>query len=444
MKIDIKSTKQKILIILTLLCSGLTSQGMETFTSQISQISQNSGEDCVLPKRNLKEGEIPLNYKHCTIAQQIKYYREHVYDVALKEYNGNVKELDDKPIARLSLIIENVFALANDQINKEDGKTFEYKKMYSEELLILWNQAQVYNEKLTSNAFQKMNAQIAKLLDLYHSGNNDKNKILSLIKVSRLPHREEGAVFILYGNPNPAVAARHISPFHFVDQFFAEPYPAFIVFFDVLSVKKNRRTKKDPHWSAYNGIFKMLYHDFLHVAMQQEMLMGENVFLLNWLRNTEIIHKRLKKEGKINEATILIDGLFILTHEISEEIIYAYKQFSNESSLPVFHQQIKDYIIEVLSRDAKTDYGSPHYKQHYRDREFILRDKYWDNSAGRYKVVYDKEGKSFLDIEYDSDKKKTTRPFKEVENTSERNSLMQEALKSGYTRFWNYFFTLCE
>ncbi len=261
-------------------------------------------------------------------------------------------------------------------------------------------------------------------------------------------------LFIIYGLPKPG-KARNISPSHFVEQCLNENYSSYVSFFDILSkpkdkwnaTKENRPTHKDPHWSLENGTERMLEHDLAHIRRQIWYL--KEVTALEYLKVAFTIQKKLKDQNKNNDATILMDGLFMIIHERPDVVMdgmanpevredgKSFKFF--EAIASKFKKTIMTYDRNDRSYSGLSLYGSQTYKQENRDWEFILKDKYAE-SDGSIKPVHDENG-TFLPIEYDVGQKKITRPFNNDPNRTEK---MINTLSQGYARFWTYFLSIIE
>lgn len=432
-------------------CIWVSSYGME-----VSSSASQDNKSCTLPRRNIQPGKTPIGYERCNVAEQLRYYREHVYDIALRQYNNNVEDLKVKPIPGLSVILENAFALVYDYI-KEDTQSLADKDKYYNELQTLWDKAKLDEEKLTSSMFQGYNLDLAELIDRYKQ-NTD------IIEKGRIPRRTiDDIVFIVYGNPNPENKKRLISPFHFVVQFCDPTYSSYIAFFDVLSMSKEKRSRKDPHWSLENGTYRMLLHDLQHVSAQIEYLtvsaIQDKPFyeeVKNNIKNAFVsaynIQQKYKALGQNNEAAVLMDGLFMLIHERNAPFYRRYEFFQYDDNLAEF--LIKNMpIIKNMHIPDYHKYGTQKYKEEYRDWEFILRDKYVDTSDNdKIKSVHDKEGNPFLPIEYDFEQKKMSRPYGNIspfgdtdpDKVQQRNERMSKALVDGYGRFWYYFADLLQ
>lgn len=424
---------------------------MPTYGMEVSPLASQGSKNCALPSRNIQAGKTPSGYEPCNVVEQLKYYREQVYDVALRQYNDNVTDLKIKPIPGLSVVLENAFALVYDYI-KEDTQSLSDKDKFYKELQSLWDKAKSDDGKLTSSLFQSYNLDLAELIDRYKE-NTD------AIEKGRIARRtNDDIVFIVYGNPNPENKKRLISPFHFVVQFCDPSYSSYIAFFDVLSMSKEKKSRKDPHWSLENGTYRMLLHDLLHVSAQIEFLtvsaLQDKPFyeevkknIKNALVSAYNIQQKYKTLGQDNEATILMDGLFMLIHERNAPFYRRYEFFQYEDNLADFLRTNMPIIKNMHIPDYHK-YGTQKYKEEYRDWEFILRDKYVDTSDNdKVKSVHDKDGKPFLPIEYDPEQKKMSRPYGDISPLGEtdpvkvqqRNELMSKALMTGYERFWYYF-----
>src|SRR3990167_8845692 len=122
MKLKSNSTA-KYLMTLSVVIGGIAPSLSMEAAIEPEPTPQTSTLTCDLSKPHPQEAGIPSGYVRCNIAQQMKYYREKVYDVALQEYGGNVEDLKTKPIAGLSMVLENAFALVNDYIQEDKTKT---------------------------------------------------------------------------------------------------------------------------------------------------------------------------------------------------------------------------------------------------------------------------------------------------------------------------------
>lgn len=409
-------------------------------------------KECILPIRNLQDGEIPSGYAACTIPQQIKYYRQHVYDGPMQDFKEDSDDFfESKAFPGLSVVLENAFALVNDYIIR-DEKSSANKTQFQNELKTLWSKAKLLEGKLTSPQFQKFNLELAEIVDRYKYNLNNIEKNLTVGIKERV---NNAAVFVIYGNPNPQIKRRNISPYHFVQQYCAEPYSGYVAFFDVLSMKTEKRSRKDPHWSMENGTYNMLHHDYRHISVQLNNLSFssferesdyetiKNNFKASF-RNAYKTYEKYKILGKNNEATILIDGLFIILHEKPSLIERNADYFISNDSLGGLLTKIQQNQLNTMFRVYNMEYGTMKYKEERRDWEFILRDRYIDSQdPSIIKPVHDKDGIPFLPIRYDSNINKMTRPFADTES-DKRKELMQEALDDGVQRFWGYFIYLLE
>lgn len=418
--------------------------GTEIPLQQAPDAQQN---ECILPTRKLLEGEIPSGYVPCRVAQQLSYYRKNVYDKPMENFNGDPDEFFiTQPIPELSVVLENAFALVNDYIIK-DKKSEADKDKYQGDLKILWNKAKSLEGKLTSPQFQQFNLDLAEIIDRYKQNSDVIDKGLRAgvsLKINNAP------VFIVYGSPNPENKKRNILPINFVRQYCIGSYSGYIAFFDVLSMSAEKRSKKDPHWSLENGTFKMLHHDYRHIANElnylnatgaerefQETIKNNihTAILKTWKR-----YEYYKEKEKNNEATIIGDGLFMLIHEKPRVFYNSYDYFAASDDLKGMVQENLN-SLKNMYQNSIYGYGSQKYKEEFRDWEYMLKGRYLEDNE--IKLVHDQNGKPFLPIEYDPELQKMTRPFAGVEK-NERDNLMIEALNDGASRFWDYFLYLLE
>lgn len=487
-------------------------EGADTLTSTTEGVKAKRPivkKELRLPKRDLKEGELPSGYVHLSVPEQMQYYREKVFDPIFKECHGNVHEMNVRPIPGLSTVLENAFALINKTISEDPSRSDEEKKTYKDALLECWKAAKKDENRVTPSQFQGYNKLLAEILDRYiskkdpkvelaqfvyptdwiesisreienyknalnHDGNKTKaQKELYIQALTELAKEiEEGKIknenrfrdgghydaseklkeikssykggeeppniyiqmynenfaqplFIIYGNPDPKIKARGISPSHFVDQDFNPSYSSAIAFFDVLVASRGKRTKKDPHWSVEDTPKKMLTHDFGHITAQR----GNNREVLGQIYAAM---QKYKDEGKYNESTILRDGLFLLSHEFP----------SADLAIDSLDSNTLEFLKNWMSFSGYglfDSYGSDYYKQEQRDWEFVLKDTYIDPKDKLRKIVHDKDGKPFLPVKWDSTARGVTRPFKDSPN---RAAEMGKAIEDGYARFWEHFFSL--
>lgn len=348
----------------------------------------------------------------------------------------------DNPLAYpnwLDIIFDRIKAL-KDEINTDSRAPMTMREFYTDLLMTLGDMIQ---EKETDDTFAKYGFKQCKnqieLLKAEYERREFDPEDIALVHYHN--PNVENIIFIVYGNPNPNIKARNILPLHFVNQYFNENYSAYIAFFDILSSPKKIRTKKDPHWSKENGTLRMLMHDLNHITTQISSL--TNLPELQYLKEIYQIQKNYKNRGHENEQTILMDGLFFLIHERPD---LAKPDFTIEK---IDINKYADHIASIMKRrifNFKTvyglsSYGSKYYKQENRDWEYMLKNKYFDQEENKFKPTHDKQGKSFLTIEYNPDTKKMTRPFAD---SSTRNRQMKHALVEGYARFWNYFIYLIQ
>ena len=383
---------------------------------------------------------IPSNYFHKPLAKQIESYRA-IYDHALNQYQGNIDDIKTKPIDGLFLILKNAFALVNDGITGkypstdgpktdedenlrliwqqwENAKARGDKEKYLDELENLWEIAKRYEHSMTSVMFQRFNSQLAFLIDRYKSGDDieDKNKpSINVLKESFFDFND--IIFILYGNQNN-IKNRNVKKDHFVNQFCNNYYTSYIAFFDVLSVKKtdSQRTKSDPHWSSVNGTYAMLQHDFAHIDAMIDSYSNDSRSL-KYIKEVCKIQKIYREEENLNDATVLMNGLFMIIHEKSSGLREATGDNLNDfitSATGIY----KDFMIDGLKK-----YKTDSYKFHLRDLESIA---YGLNKS----PLHDDQGPFYA--------------FKDVRGMPKDEKYQEKvkALKVGYGRFWDYFLRL--
>lgn len=343
----------------------------------------------------------------------------------------------DNPLAYphwLDIIRDRIKALESD-INTDSRTPNAIKEFYMDLLMTLSDmiKEKESDDTFTKYGFKQCNNQIELLKKEYIRREFDPEDI-TLVHY-RNPN-VENIIFIVYGNPNPAIRARNILPIHFVNQYFNENYTSHIAFFDILSSPKDIPTRKDPHWSLENGTLKMLMHDLNHITTQISTL--TNLPELQYLKDIYQIQKKYKNKEKENEQTILMDGLFFITHERPDlaKPEHTIKNIDINKYSDHIISIIKQKILNFKTKYGLDTYGGELYKQENRDWEYMLKNKYFDQQENKFKPTHDKQGKSFLPIEYNPETKKMTRPFAD---SSTRGKEMKYALVEGYARFWDYF-----
>lgn len=441
---NIHSSKKYLVLLLLVAFFFTTSQGSESSTEPAPSLIKKTSA-CILPKRNLRPGEAPSgeSYIRCTIAEQINYYRN-VYDAALDLYGGNLQDLELQSIPGLSLILENMFALANKHLDQDSTRSKTDKAPYREWITKLWGHAAKLDGLLTNKNFLTLVKEIANGIQSYNENSTTyQNSSLYKSELFAPQAGPEKITFVICGHPNPDVKARNISPSHFVDQFFAESYSAYLAFLDVLSVKRPKSTKKDAHWSFYNGTQNMLTHDLIHNIQIYNSIENNQTGLKDKLKYIYDVRNKLRERGRMNESIILENGLFVIFHE-----------FYGMPRMSIISDNFNKDLIENVKRrmiEPLINYGTDTYKGTARDREFLLKDKYFDQTEGKFKLVHDDQG-PFLPITYDETLKKTTRPFRDIAPLREENpakveareDLMIDALAEGYIRFWDCFLKILE
>lgn len=418
--------------------------GTEKSPLQTSKVEQ---DQCILPTRDLKEGEIPTGYVPCPVRQQLSYYRKNVYNKPMENFSGDPDDFfETQPIPGLSAVLENAFALVNDYI-MQNIKNDADKDKCQGELRELWAKAKSLEGKLTSPQFQRFNLDLAEIIDRCKQNADTIDKGLKpgiSLRINNAP------VFIVYGNPNPNFTKRNILPINFVEQYCIGGYSGYIAFFDVLSMPADKKSRKDPHWSLENGTYRMLHHDYRHIANELNYLDATSadrefqeitkINIRKAILNAWKLYEHYKEIGKNNEASIIGDGLFMLIHEKPVLFYKSYEYFAGHDDLAGMVQENLS-ALQTMYKSSIYNYGSQKYKEEFRDWEYMLKGRYLDPLDKKIKLVHDQNGKPFLPIEYDPKLQKMTRPFADVEK-NERDNLMIEALNDGATRFWDYFLYL--
>lgn len=258
---------------------------------------------------------------------------------------------------------------------------------------------------------------------------------------------------IVYANKVPSVK-RGIMPVHFVREFLSGSYPAHILSFDPLLTMPSTPRKRNPHWSQVATTQDLLIHDFSghYHAFQTMNIKSQKVREV--LQPFYQIQRQYEMNPATrNEATILMDGLFILTHEfvgIWGEVLKENKIAYSPNSVKIIKELLPALKAMAPAGVAKVFYpsydfyGSRGYKEEYRDWEFILKDSYLDSNEGGMKLVHDEKGSFLPGITFDSNKGKSSRPFSDLTLKEERDHAMKNALKQGYERFWDYFLKILE
>lgn len=346
-------------------------------------------------------------------------------------------------VTEMGSMLENLKAGLNEKLSEYTDLIPEYNKIIDEMNNYLKTESAKNDTKgFKKFGFKEMNRfydNITKSLDEPNSPSR-----LRFPREYRDPNIND-VIFIPCGNPKP-IPTRNISPIHFVRQFSEGSYPAYIAFFDILShpkrqlstSKEDKTTRKDPHWSLENGTYKMLTHDFGHIRSQLTPLKNRQAYI----KQAYNIQKKLREENNLNDATVLINGLFMIVHERPDVTVSLGKELSpnNKQVVDFFENIANKFTATIMTYDKSSPsstlspYGGTSYKQENRDWEFILKDKY-SASDGTIKPVQDRTG-PFLPIEYDAQMKKMTRPLKD---DPERRDKMPALLQEGYARFWSYF-----
>lgn len=388
---------------------------------------------------------VPSVYKHMNIADQLKNYRD-IYDRALKKYDGNVEAIKSQPIDGLFDVLKNAFALVYNCINDKypNNKTFQESKdldiaelrnivinarkkdktPYIEALKTLWTKASQQKESMTSAAFQGFNKSLARIASFYME-----NEIyLPMEMEADRTNNVNDVVFVVYALPNPG-NSRNISENRFVEQFFQGNYPAYIASFDILS-HHGVKTKKDPHISIFNGTYRLLNHDLAYHVKFQTHISND---CKKYLKLINEIQKSYPQDS--NDSKILRNGLFMLIHEMFEELVDKERKNIDYTNLQTFTDSLVNLSQKYIENLLKT-YGSENYNIEATDWESILMGV--DDADGK---IMDKE-KYLNQKNIFVPQVKSMTPFmlmmRNKQQSINRDS-PQWMLSNGYNRFWNKF-----
>lgn len=206
---------------------------------------------------------LPEGYVHNIVADQIYLYRQ-IYTVESSNKPGIV-------IKSLGLIAMNAFALAHDVVKKAgQHQSEEFKIEYINILTKLWENYRYELKELTSKKFQYLNFQLALIIERYNENKNiDQDEVnypFAKKKITKDNFSSDLASFIIYDNPDP-IEKRNIKTERFVEEFYHRDFTVYCAIFDVFSLKREKPTKKDPHYCGVNGTFSLLLHDFSHFVL---------------------------------------------------------------------------------------------------------------------------------------------------------------------------------
>lgn len=326
--------------------------------------------------------KLPTHYLHRTLARQRAVYRE----VFTEIIGGSGSTL------RLFPILQNAFALIHDYVDKQRNNS-----RYSDSLFALhnlWRQARATKTQLTNWEFQRLNAKLALIVD-YFKGNLDSLDESKLTKKLEVFETLNIPIFIIYGNPD-ASTARNVSQTNFVDEICHHSFPGYLSYFDILSMKTDTPTKKDPHWSSENGTLKFLIHDFDHNLRQYKVIIETGT--LDFIRALCDVRKSYEIDGKpTNESTIIGNGIFFTTHEAPHSLRKALLNQEDNHSLVKTLAEIH-YEEDLYKLIAKWfPYASKEYKKEPRDHEILLRQAR-DENGGLYLplIPYERNGDELL------------------------------------------------
>lgn len=374
-----------------------------------------------LPDRN--EETLPKGYVHNAVGYQVSDYRK-LYTAALAEYGGDYDVMCKSPIKGLGKIAKNAFALAHDVILKaKNGQINEIKKMYLELLEILWAEFLGYRDSLTSEQFQAVNMKLASVIENFNKINRQPN--LPLRKTYKTP------IFIIYAKPEPG-DNRGIASDRFVDEYFHKDFRAYLVLFDVLSEMPTQNTSKNVHYSLFAGTYRMLFHDFQHVALSLEALRYDTDSIGYALTNKIYDMARIMKEkGDLQGYRILMNGLFLLTHEKPRSINWNSALPDPKNNLDeIYPEFLKKYCVHLsFMKGIDSNKSLTNYKHYNADWEYFLKAK-------------DANGEPFFDrkkIKKEERYKKATY-YKGEQISEEQLSLKYiTQLEDAYKRFWKKF-----
>lgn len=445
--------------------------------------------------------EIPSAYIHKTIQQQISEYRKaytQAFNTEMQRNIGDFEHSEGKDsfvenFTRLHIpglfdIAKSGFALVYNITIKEGSETT--KAAILENLRMLYHQAAQLdnNHEMTQGAFVVIHLLLAAMADIVKGVDNSKlgtipeisqliqnfsQNIPKVLEIERIKNgwSSDSLLFfppiIIYANPDYVSQGKvktSIAPGTFVDQEFAKPFGCGLIMFDVMSrpysgVEGKLGTKKDPHYSIFNGTLKFLTHDLSHIREKYEVMdelekvglhkkireILQNINQLRKFYQSHITNINTDNKTKIysrNIYKILTNGLFILTHEIFNVIFdsrsllsladfssnLAKTQQGNEKSL------LKNFLAEIKENMSKAALDLPRdfilqlglrqpggYKIDYRDHEFILKN------------TVDLTGEPFFKID-----------FEETLTKEERGEKKQEVIAKGYQRFWDTFLAIVQ
>lgn len=472
-------------ILLTSLCTMLTygAHGMKEELSTSSIL------------KSQKTSKLPSGYIHKRPIDQMRDYRE-AFDVVWGE-QPDAKLLALEHVPGLFPILKNGFALVNDTLFKGGERIGDkIRKRYEDQLKVIWKltKDKDNNGMLSSSIFQCINRELAILMQYYNNGErkppifgmrSERRKVEKFtedLKKGTEPDLQllqpylKNIVFVIYANPDPKVKKRGLLPERFVEQYCHENYPAYIALFDVLS-KPRKNTKRDPHYSYFNGTFTMLDHDYAHAGQTTRImeLMDKIGFpFRKYLQKIYKIAKKFKEDDKkTNDAIILLDGLFMLSHELPDDFINSLKDqkgkiqelLSSGKELEAFEMLIDEVIKQMQDENIKYPRRDFNYKVNVRDREYILEKarnsneepflsviRVSEKKARPFPIARDKDGKIIVATQNTPTESLTYLNKQELAKDSpeikaaidERRQRFSIALREGYQLFWDTFLKIVE
>jgi hypothetical protein len=297
-------------------------------------------------------------------------------------------------------------------------------------------------------------------------------------------------LFIIYAHPDSTINKRGIAPRTFVEQYVGKSYPGNLTLFDIHSNLGSPKTKKDPHYSFFNGTFKMLLHDLAHAELITNLdekiasRIGEQNFLYLAYQKGYAIGKELQTE-------LIGNAIFFFFHEFPMfpdltncQMNYQMKMNPSTRYFQMLSfEEMKDpyMVLKTLAEEARrrltplmeqryTDIIS--YKESVRDFEFMLRARDKDNYSfipmvisphdkqprpfpiakqiDRYVVVKNQEEwqEDMLWVtpnkNLHKDLSQEDKIIKKMRRGYDRNAYFSSALKEAHKEFWDRFIELIE
>lgn len=405
-----------------------------------SKVQKSPINQRLLPRALQKATILPEDYHHQFVQAQIQRYRDIYKDLYMdpKNHANNGPNLfRTAHVAGLMSVLNDGFSLISDYINQDFaarqdrmdegttpevmGATLTYlKKLHH--LAVDLHRA----EKMTQEYFIYINLILTNIVDFYKQSlldkgdkaiikrakdyifyglkglsyaldpNKTKKEVKKYLNVIR-PIEDwpkTGVAMVIYGNPD-AQKSTAIGMKTFVDQALHDDYKGCLLLFDIKSMPTDTGTKKDPHYSKFNGTYYMFMHDLSHIIEQTFYI--ENNFLDgsefgSKLKDVKKIADNLYATGNYHDAHILINGLFLLSHEffnISRFGLGSTDQPHNINNL----YSIIDFVMKQMMFSTQGSRGGV-YKVDYRDHERILSVR--DKNTNHLASLLDASGTPFI------------------------------------------------